>query len=176
MIGNGTGQKPETDRYKKYYGMVRATPINHLSAEFYADYEPAENNNDRITLKTFISYQLPSFLAGAEILQQTQRNQDPVFGDVGVFGISLFSWYKSSDQFKAFARVDYYDPNRFASQAGFSELFISVGLDYMPAKEIHFMPNLWVNTFADKSTLNRQKDADIVPRITFYYRFGSSQE
>ncbi len=176
MIGNGSAQKPEINKYKKYYGMLGVTPFDHLSAEFYADYEPAESNQDRATLKAFIAYQEPSFMAGTEILQQTQRNQDPIFGDVGVFGISLFSWYKPADHYKVFARADYYDPNRFASDVGFCELFLSIGLDYTPTKEIHFMPNLWVNTFADKSSLKRQKDADIVPRITFFYLFGTSQE
>jgi hypothetical protein len=176
MIGNGSGQKPENNKYKKYYGMLSVTPFDHLSAEVYADYEPAEANQDRTTIKAFISYQEPSFMAGMEILQQTQRNQDLILGDFGVFGASLFSWYKPADHFKIFARADYYDPNRFASNEGFRELFLSFGLDYAPIKEFHFMPNLWVNTFADKSTLHLRKDADIVPRITFLYLFGTLQE
>jgi hypothetical protein len=177
MIGNGTGMKPEVNKFKKYYGLLGVTPLEHLSAELYADYEAADGGMDRTTLKVFVSYQGPSFMAGSEILQQTQRNQDPVLGDVGVFGISLFSWYKPADQWKVFARADYYDPDRFDSKAGFNEFFISIGLDYAPTKEFHFMPNLWVNTFADKSSLNRRKDADIVPRITFYFLFdGTSQE
>jgi hypothetical protein len=176
MIGNGSAQKPEFNRYKKYYGRLGVTPLDHLSAEFYADYEPAEDKRDRTTLKAFISYQSSSFMAGTEILQQNQNNQDPLLGDVGVFGISLYSWYQPADQFKVFARADYYDPDRFAPTVGFTELFLSFGLDYVPAKEIHFMPNLWVTTFADKSGLHRQKNADIVPRITFLFLFGTSQE
>jgi hypothetical protein len=156
--------------------MLGVAPFEHLSAEFYADYEPAENERARTTLKAFIVYQQPSFMAGTEILQQIRRNQDLILGDVAVFGISLFCRYKPTDQFKIFARADYYDPDHFATNVGFYELFLSIGLDYTPVKEIHFMPNLWVNTFADKSGMNRRKDADIVPRITFLYRFGASQE
>lgn len=176
MIGNGSANKPEINKYKKYYGMLGVTPFEHLSAEFYADYEPAENERARTTLKAFIAYQQPSFMAGTEILQQRRKNQDPTLGDVAIFGVSLFSWYKPTDQFRVFVRADYYDPDRLATNAGFSELFLSVGLDYTPINEFHFMPNLWVNTFADKSGMNRRKDADIVPRVTFLYRFGASQE
>lgn len=174
MIGNGSGQKPEINREKKYYGSLSMTPVESLRVEIYVDHEPVEGNMDRTTLKTFISYQTPSFMAGAEFLQQTQRNQDPVLGDVGVFGISLFSWYQPADQYKVFARADYFDPNRFTSDVGFREFFFSVGLDYAPAIEFHCMPNLWVNTFVDKSGLNRHKDADIVPRITFLFIFNGT--
>jgi hypothetical protein len=157
--------------------LLSIAPVESLRVEIYADHEPIEGNMDRTTLKTFISYQLPLFMVGAELLQQTQRNQDPILGDVGVLGISIFSWYKPADQYKVYVRADYYDPNRFASNAGFNEFFFSVGLDYAPAKEFHCMPNLWVNTFADKSGLNRHKDADIVPRITFWFLFnGTSNE
>ncbi len=177
MMGNGSANKPEINKYKKYYGLIGVTPLAHLSAELYVDYEPAGFGKDRTTLKAFIAYRDSSFMAGSEILQQTQDNQDPVLGDVAVFGISIFSWYKPADRWKLFARADYYDPDRFASSVGFSEVFLSVGLDYAPIKEFHFMPNLWVNTFSDKSGLNRRKAADIVPRITFLFLFnGSSQE
>ena len=115
-------------------------------------------------------------MAGTEIVQQTQLNQDPVSGDVAAFGVSLYSWYKPADAYKIFVRADYYDPNRFVSNAGYREIFFSFGLDYIPAKEIHFMPNLWVNSFLDKSSLNRHKDADIVPRITFLFIFGEAHE
>lgn len=174
MIGNGNANKPEFNKEKKYYGMAGITPINHLSAELYADYEPAEGNKDRTTLKAFIAYRDSSFMAGTEILQQTWRNDNPALGDVAAFGVSLYSWYKPTDQWKVFVRADYFDPDRLASNAGFSELFFSVGLDFAPASEFHFMPNLWVNAFTDKSRLNRRKDADIVPRITFLYLFGGT--
>ena len=177
MIGNGSGQKPEINRFKKYYGMVSMAPVGPLRIEFYADHEPAADNMNRTTLKGFISYQEPEFMAGAELLQQTQRHQDPVLGDVAVFGISMYSWYKPADEYKVFVRADYYDPNRFDPHTGFREFFFSIGLDYAPAKEFHCMPNLWVNAFADKSGFNRHKDADIVPRITFFFLFnGTSQE
>ena len=174
MMGNGSGLKPEFNRSKKYYGMLSATPVGPLRVEFYADYEPAENKMDRTTLKGFVSYQSPEFMAGAELLQQTQGNQGPAQPDAAVFGVSIYSWYQPVNHFKVFARADYFDPNRFTSTDGFREYFFSVGLDYAPAREFHCMPNLWVNAFADKSGLNRHKDADIVPRLTFYFTFNGS--
>jgi hypothetical protein len=34
------------------------------------------------------------------------------------------------------------------------------------------MPNLWINTFTDKSSAGLTKAADVVPRITFWFAFN----
>lgn len=171
MIGNGNAQKPENNKYKKFYGMLGGRPLQNFSVEAYADHEPAASGKDRTTWKIFISYTEDPLMAGAEIMEQIQHNQDTLHNNCSVFGISAFSWYRISELCKAFARIDYYDPNRFSPGTGFYEYFISVGFDYTPVKDIHFMPNIWINTFTDKSNMSRKKDADIVPRLTFYYTF-----
>lgn len=55
------------------------------------------------------------------------------------------------------------------------EMFITAGLDFTPAKNVHFMPNIWYNHY--KSQLNNQTgssngDYDMVYRMTFYFIFG----
>ena len=172
MIGNGNAQKPENNRYKKYYAMVNGKPVQNLSLEAYVDYEPAAQDKDRTTWKAFLSYQEPSFMIGTEIIEQLQKRQDTLFADYAPFGISLFSWYQVSDNWKVYGRIDYYDPNRLSVNTDFYERFISLGADYMPIKNIHFIPNIWINTFTDKSSAGRKKDADIVPRITFFFVFN----
>lgn len=172
MIGNGNAQKPENNNYKKYYAMLNGKLIQNLSLEVYMDYEPSAQDKDRTTWKAFLSYQEPSFMIGAEILEQVQKKQDTLFADYAPFGISVFSWHYLSEHWKVFGRIDYYDPNRFSSNTGFYEHFISFGLDYMPINNIYFMPNIWINTFTDKSSAGRTKDADVVPRITFFVVFN----
>lgn len=49
--------------------------------------------------------------------------------------------------------------------------FLTAGLDFMPAKNVHFMPNIWYNHYATQlATAN--SDYDLVYRMTFYYIFG----
>jgi len=172
MVGNGNAQKPENNKYKKYYAALNGKPVEHVYIETYLDYEPYAQKKDRTTWKTFISYREPSLMIGAEILEQIQKNQDTLSHDNDIFGVSLFSWYQCSEQWKVFGRIDSYDPNRYSSSAGFSECFISLGVDYMPINAIHFMPNIWINTFKDKSSAGRTKEADVVPRITFFFMFN----
>jgi hypothetical protein len=172
MIGNGNSQKPENNKYKKYYALISGSPIQNISVEAYVDYEPAADKKDRTTWKTFFSYQEKSLMIGAEIVEQVQKNQGTLPADKAAFGIALFSWFAFSEQYKAYGRIDYYDPDRLSPGIGFYECFISLGFDYMPIKDFHFMPNLWINTFTDKSSAGRKKDADIVPRITFFFVFN----
>jgi hypothetical protein len=171
MIGNGNSQKPENDKYKKYYFLLCGSPFQYFSIEAYVDYEPAALGKDRTTWKAFLSYTEERWMAGTEIMEQVQHNQDTLHNNFAVFGVSVFSRYRFSEQCKAFGRIDYYDPNRFSPGTDFYEYFLSFGIDYTPVKDIHFMPNIWINTFTDKSSAGRKKDADVVPRITFYYTF-----
>jgi hypothetical protein len=172
MIGNGSYQKPENNKYKKFYGMLGGCPVQNISVEAYADYEPAAGGKNITTYKAFFSFLEKQYMIGAEILEQLQMKKDTLGSDYAVFGLSLFGWYQFSQHYKAYGRIDYYDPNRLSEYVGFYEYFISLGLDYMPIKNIHFMPNIWINIFTDKSKLGRKKDADIVPRITFFFVFN----
>jgi hypothetical protein len=172
MVGNGNAQKPENNNDKKYYAMVNGKPLQKIFVEASMDYEPNAQDKDRTTWKAFISYIEPSLMIGAEILEQVQKNQDTLLNDYAAFGVSLFSWYQISEHWKVYGRIDYYDPNRFSLNAGFYEYFISIGLDYMPINNIHFIPNIWINTFTDKSSAGRTKEADVVPRMTFFFVFN----
>ncbi|MBV9962835.1 MAG: hypothetical protein JO072_11365 [Parafilimonas sp.] len=53
----------------------------------------------------------------------------------------------------------------------YKQTFVTAGLDFMPAKNVHFMPNIWYERYATQlATANT--DHDLVYRVTFYYVFG----
>ncbi|OIR06979.1 hypothetical protein GALL_108860 [mine drainage metagenome] len=56
----------------------------------------------------------------------------------------------------------------------YKQQFITVGLDYTPAKNVHLMPNIWYNSYASQlSNANvAANNHDLVYRLTFYYVFG----
>lgn len=97
-----------------------------------------------------------------------------------------------------FARVDLYNPNNkvdngiYAKYTGntsnyndnsytngttangdqtYRQTFMTLGLDFMPAKNIHFMPNIWYNHYATQLAA-ANADHDLVWRVTFFYVFG----
>jgi len=66
----------------------------------------------------------------------------------------------------------------------YTQDFITLGLDWMPAKNVHVMPNIWYNRYSTQlsgdlnNTVNgdlaskAKGDYDLVYRVTFYYTFG----
>ena len=78
-------------------------------------------------------------------------------------------------------------PNAAALATGdqtYMQNFITFGLDYMPIRNIHIIPNIWYNYYATQlsdnlnNTVNKglasnaKGDYDLVYRVTFYYTFG----
>jgi len=97
-----------------------------------------------------------------------------------------------------FARVDLYNPNnkvdnnvysKYTGNTGnyndnsyslgttatgdqtYKQTFMTLGLDFTPVKNVHFMPNIWYNHFATQLP-QANDDHDLVWRLTFYYVFG----
>jgi hypothetical protein len=74
------------------------------------------------------------------------------------------------------ASTSAYDPTT-------KQQFVVAGLDYTPHKNIHFMPNLWVNTYTSSLSATAANDllntavtgikgTDVVWRLTFFYTYG----
>lgn len=53
----------------------------------------------------------------------------------------------------------------------YKQNFITAGLDFTPAKNVHFMPNIWYNHYNTQLPA-ANGDYDIVYRATFYFTFG----
>jgi hypothetical protein len=175
MIGNGTGQKAENNKYKKFYGVLSAKPAKGAVLEAYGDYEPAASDKNISTLKGFAAYETNPLTAGLEAVYQTQENAGLAGADKTPFGIAFFARgpVPSVEKLNAFARFDFFNPNTQVTDSGFNEYFFVAGLDYAPIKNVHFIPNLWLNSFSNKNSAGiktyRPKDTDVVARLTFYY-------
>lgn len=176
MIGNGTGTRPENNKYKNFYASLNAKPIEGFNAEVYADYEPNSDERSKTTLKGVLAYQVPAFTIGVEAVNQMQKKYGMNGTDVNPLGISTYAWgtivkdrKTKSPKLNAFARFDMYDPDTKIDSLGFKENFITAGFDYMPIPSVHIMPNVWINTYTDKSTAKIEKKSDIAARVTFFY-------
>ena len=123
-----------------------------------------------------------------------------VHGDIIKNKLRFFARY---DAFNPLNKVDNNKYNKYLGQAGagyadntyksnsnpngaasiatndetYKSQFISAGLDFMPAKNIHIMPNIWYASYASQlaspaSTSVVANNNDLVFRTTFYYVFG----
>ena len=186
MIGAGTGQKPENDRYKKLY-LSLPIRLGDLRIEPYADYQsvrvnfapalPASTdslaaNNDQATWKIFAGYEFRRVAFGMEGVSRVNHksgapNQEPR-------GYSLFARGTASPTVALFARVDQWEQNHRADNRVDSRLWIA-GVDWQPLKDVHVMPNLEATEYLRKGTASVPSHHDLQARVTFYYRYSKPQ-
>jgi hypothetical protein len=182
MIANGNYQRPETSKHKRFYGDLFFKPVKGIVVDLYADFENGYDDKNKLLYKGTLAYQHERFTFGVEGFQQIQFKavQDSlgVKSDIKPLGISAFAWGNiigsKPEQYpkvNLFARFDLFDPNTELDTLGFSENFLTGGIDIEPYKDVHIMPNIWVNSYNDKSSIDFERKADVVGRLTFFYLY-----
>ncbi|HUX53420.1 MAG TPA: hypothetical protein VMV56_03325 [Williamwhitmania sp.] len=196
MIGNGTAQKLENNRYKKFYGEVYAKLMDQkIILDLTSDHEISSPTQSKTTIKGFVAYQTDPITVGIEVVNQLQKNYkvDSVNGsqvnaNVVPFAFSVFvKGQIIKNKLNFYARYDTYNPDTKYSRSDlypkakpytvnlYTEKFFTGGLDFTPNKNVHFMPNIWLNTY--KSKLDNvsglaKSNYDMVLRLTFFVNFG----
>jgi hypothetical protein len=56
----------------------------------------------------------------------------------------------------------------------YKQQFFTGGLDWKASNRVHFMPNVWLNTYSSQIASN--KDHDLVLRLTFFFSFGKNYD
>lgn len=179
MFGNGKGSSPEVSKFPKFYGSVFAKFFNNFVAEAYFDYQNSYNEQYRITAKSVLAYKTNDYTFVFEPFFQNRNNainltapQNPIgFSLSGKVNILKKKDAERTEALNVFGRYDYFDPDSNNGTLGFRENFFIAGFDYIPLKAFHIMPNLWINTYKDKSSVNIVRPNDIVGRITFWYQY-----
>ena len=202
MVGNGTGAKPEGDSYKWFYGDIWGKFLDKkLYVNLYGDYQRSAPINglqhSRSMLKGFVAYTVPTFTVGVEAYTNNLVNDNQATeistGNIDLLtvqarGISAFvRGALVKDKLNFFARYDAFNPDNKIDNSKYSaykgntsgytdpstkEQFITAGLDFTPAKNVHLMPNVWYNKYTNQGASNLYNSNDLVYRVTFYYVFG----
>ncbi|MFI5195534.1 MAG: hypothetical protein ACHQD8_00455 [Chitinophagales bacterium] len=172
--------------------------------------------HDRNMAKLYIAYTVPKLTIGFEGFMNTMLGDVVVTGlDKNTYyrtskatGLSLFVKGRiTKEQWGFFARFDNYDPSGNLSnvvsdkniksytastsqyEPTTKEMFSTFGIDYTPFKNVHIMPNVWLNTYQSALDVNGKnaagttyksmnsnitgvKGTDAVYRLTFYYVYG----
>lgn len=177
MIGTGSGQTLEKNKYKKFYALLFGNFFDKkFFADVYTDYEPYGSDKSKTTWSAFLGFMESNFTCGIEPFFSVQKNFNTNIptkpGNIEPFGVSFFTSGKlPGDKFKFFARYDYYNPDTRTAQYGYVNHFVTAGLDYMPIANIHIMPNIWLNAYQTKNAATQGRVSDVVPRITFNYDY-----
>ena len=177
MLANGSGTKPESDKFKKGYAEVYGWFWSkHILVDLYGDYERNRLNpyqQSKATFKGTVAVQTERLSLGAECVTQVQQNntiytepkpdapttigtkKDTV--QAVAFGLSMFAiGTVIKEKLHLFVRYDYYNPDLKFSNHNFYgngytgntvQSYFTAGVDYIPENNIHVIPNVWYDGF-----------------------------
>ena len=160
MVGNGTGQGPEDDHGKKFYGSLSFKAADRLILEGYADFNARPAGLNERTFKGFVGWQGVRGSAGLEVFSRTNELASDNGDDHVIAGVSAFGSLPLNAAFKGFGRFDVVSHDAEDT----NDLLFITGLDYAAATDVHLMPNVLIESPAGR-------DANVQGRLTFYYRF-----
>ncbi|MEO9210347.1 MAG: hypothetical protein ABI208_04570 [Ginsengibacter sp.] len=196
LIGNNNGAKVENNKYKKIYTSLYVYFFDKklvLQGNYEHDRTASKPlQKDINNFKLFAAYKTATTTIGVEAFTQLKSNStfylkgigDSVYTDVASSGISFFLTQQlTKNKLNFFARIDFYNPDRKYNinnnyPSGYNnsnEIFATVGLDFIPYKNVHIMPNIWYDQFHSKapgSSGNMKNDFDLEGRITLYFLFN----
>lgn len=178
-IGNNSGNSPEVDKYKRFYGMLHFEPNDNFQISVYGDYSAKpqkvdsfngeSKSNNQFVGALFLNYfQKQSFSIGVETFIQNvqndyQKSPTEELASRNGLGLSAFAWVKLSDDFKFIARYDKYDSNTDAENDAKS--FFIAGLDYKFEDNFSIIPNFELFDYEGKDV------NDLTLRVTLAANF-----
>jgi hypothetical protein len=171
MVGDGAGNKPETNRDKRTYF---ALPLHWLDwrLEPYVDYENIYKGKDKATYKLFAAWDVPHGALGWEIVDQVTHKPAGVYPRA--HANSVFGRWNASPTIAGFARVDYWQPDRNTANRVDQVLYI-VGADWQPLRDVHFEPNLESMQYKAVGHGVVPPHHDLQARVTLYWKFTRPQ-
>ncbi len=177
-VGNNSGNAPENNKHKRFYGLVEFHPANNITITAYGDFASSAKVYDGIVLTDkstnsfvtalFAGYKGNDFSVGAEVFYRNKqnsfrKNNFSALENLNSHGFSFWSNYRINNNLKIVGRYDMFEPNTKLDNDGNS--FILLALDYVPADKIHLSPNVEIKTYQSGG------EEDIVPRLTFFWEF-----
>ncbi|MBZ0199039.1 MAG: hypothetical protein K8H86_04165, partial [Ignavibacteriaceae bacterium] len=183
-IANNSGNAPETDKYKRIYGLLKFKLSENLQATVYADFtfkadkldafDNQGKSNNQVVGSAFLGYkQNEDFSIGVEAFATTIQNNftksaaEALQNQTGI-GFSVWGWGALSETIKLVGRFDNYDPNSNYDADGTS--FFMAGVDYKAAKNVSVIPNVQFFNYQAKDASGKTKK-DLTARVTLAYTF-----
>ena len=185
MVGNNSGNSPEIDKYKRFYGHLYFKPLKNISVTVYGDLKLRPSftansitlNNNDITTAIFAGYsEKEKFSAGVESFLQLRENgyfepgiTNLIYQAKKTLGISVYGSYSFTPMTAAVLRFDHFDPNMDPDFESDSRNYFIFSFVYKPDPVVSIMPNVLIETY--ESATGNSYDTSVTGRITFYYSF-----
>ena len=185
MFANGSGNSPETDKYKRYYGQISLKPSSDFYAMVNFDFQDraqvadpyhtgSKVDDGTTTLSGFVTYgQSGSFKLGVEAFTQSTSNgynNGTALTSKSALGLSFWGSVFLQSDLAVVLRYDNYDPNTDGNAKGDVRNLIIGGLDWKVEKNVSIIPNLYYESYQAPTSGSAPKSA-VTGRITMYWIF-----
>ncbi len=178
-IGNNSGNAPEVNKYKRFYGLLQFIPVKNFQFTVYGDYASNPQVLD-ITTNEMKAHgtvtgavmlnvmDKDKYSVGVESFYRSQQNNyynassNSLESQSG-YGVSVWAWVGLTDVVRIVGRFDTVDPNTDADKD--ARNLIIGALDFRVDKNVSIMPNVEALTY--------QSDGanDLTGRVTLFYQF-----
>ena len=179
-IGNNSGNAPEVNKYKRFYGFMQFVPLSFFQFTVYGDYasyapkvdaldKMAKSNSAFIGALMLNFFKKDTYSAGIETFYKTQQNNfapnatSPLQSQNG-YGISAYGWLRVMDKIRLVGRYDKYTPNTDLDKNDRTGLLLG-SVDFQVDKNVSVMPNV------ESVSYSGLKARDLAGRVTFSYQF-----
>ncbi|MGE5457249.1 MAG: hypothetical protein ACM3RX_02725 [Methanococcaceae archaeon] len=179
-VGNNSGNAPEVNKYKRFYGFMQFVPLNNFQFTIYGDYasyapkldavdKQAKSNGAFIGAVMLNFFQKDTYSAGIESFYKTQQNNfapdaASTLQSQNGYGISAFAWLRVAEKIRIVGRYDKYSPNTDLNKNDRTNLILGA-VDFQVDKNVSIMPNVESITYSGVDA------KDLVGRMTFSYQF-----
>ena len=139
MLGNNSSVKQETDRHKRLYVQVGATPGDRLALTIGGDYASLPGGSS-LNTNAFLGYRLDRARIGVEGFYNPVRPEDRL-DELDRSGVSVFGAFSVGGRSELVTRFDAYN---WAPALGqdLTGWFALVGVAMRPADGVQIIPNL----------------------------------
>jgi len=183
MVADGSANKPESDKYKRYFVHLRLKPVKFLDITLYGDlnakaqvnnpYTVKQVSNSTTTMAAFVGYvPMDGLKIGVEgALVQTSNGYNTGMALVTKSGLALsfFGIYGLTGDLNLLGRFDIYDPNTNGSAKADSRNYIIAGLDWKVNDKVSVIPNIQIETY--EKSVARTFDSSVTGRLTVAWIF-----
>ncbi len=186
LIADGTDNRPETDKYKRFYAHLQFKPAQNILVTLYADFNARPKaadpfspgltvGNDILTYAAFAGYgETGKYNIGAEGFVQAiahgYNNGTSLATRNGV-GVSVFGSINLQENLALVGRFDNYDPNNDTNAKADSRSYILGGLSWKVDKNVSIIPNFLYEMY-ERNPNGTTYRASVTTRMTLYYVFS----
>ncbi len=186
LIANGPGNKPETDKYKRYYGHLQFKPTAEMQFTVYADFADRADvadpysagkkvSNGTLTAAVFGNYAVKnSFNVGLEAYtQSTSHGYDngTSLASKSGLGLSVFGSVTVMPDVALVGRYDHFDPNTDSNAKYDAREYVVAGLSWKVDKNVAVQPNVLYETYQAPAAGRGAPDPSVTARVTLFYTF-----